>query len=788
MQLLLCTALLLSAQGTDSPLRFEVTSAGHRVVACLPAEVAATLPDGSLTQQQGEAILTLALLTDNAKTPGPSMFGKYARSGNKLTFRPRFAFRAGATYRARLQAAGKTTSLDYRVPMPADKAPPRLVKIYPTADVLPANHLRFYLYFDRPMRGGTELFKHLILRDQKGKEIDAPWLNDEIWDEDNNCLILYIHPGRIKWGVELRESMGPVLHEKQSYSLVVRGEWTDLDGNKIGKDTIKRFRTTGEDRTRIELRKWKLTAPKAGTRDAVTLAIPRSIDYRSLQTGLTVRNSKGRVVAGTVASGKGEMSWRFTPMQPWQAEAYRVSVNPDLEDVAGNTPARPFDMDLLTPKLPPQKLQFEFEPQESFEAARLKNWHHWRGPEANGTAPKADPPINWDKTTNIQWKAAVPGRGSATPIVWGDQVFVVTAIPTDRVAAPADLPKVDPALPRKTSPPNTYHQFVVLSFDRNTGKLRWQRKAAEQVPHEGHHASHSYAAGSPTTDGKFLYVSFGSFGIYCYDLAGTLQWQRDLGRLITRLGWGEAVTPVIHGNRLLLNWDQEKDSALICLDARTGKTLWKTPRDEVTSWNTPLVVQHKGRTQVIVNGTKRVRGYDLETGKEIWQCGPMTVNAIPSAVTADGIAYCMSGYGNAIAVAVPLDSTGNVAADRLIWRYRKGTPYVPSPLLLNDRLIFTQTNGPRLTILDRKTGRAILDRERLPEVQSFYASPAAAAGRIYLVDRAGTTLVLKQSDKLEILALNPLGDGVDASPVLVGDQLFLRGEKTLYCIREARKP
>jgi outer membrane protein assembly factor BamB len=796
MQFLLCTALLLSAQGTGSPLRFEVTADGQKVVARLPAEVAARLPAGPLTQEQGEAVLTLALLADKTNLPGPSMLGKYVRSGNELTFTPRLRLSAGATYRASLKAAGRTTSLDHRMPMPKALAPPRVLEIYPTADVLPANHLRFYIHFDRPMRGGRELFQHLAILDDKGKEIEEPWLVDEIWDEANNCLVLYIHPGRIKWGVELRESMGPVLHEKRSYTLVVRGEWTDLEGNKIGKDTIKRFGTTPEDRSRIELGEWKLTAPAAGTRGPLVLSLSRSIDYRSLQTGLTVLNARNEVLAGAITIGKDEKSWSFVPARPWQVGPHNVSVSPDLEDVAGNTPSRPFDMNLLTPRPPAQKLDLAFEPRlqhsdapgEGPEKARLDNWHHWRGPLANGTAPKADPPVTWDKNTNIQWKAAIPGRGSATPIVWGDQVFVVTAIQTDRIAAPADLPKVDPTLQRKTTPPNTYYQFVVLSFDRNTGKLRWRRQAAEMVPHEGHHPSHSYAAGSPTTDGKFLYVSFGSFGIYCYDLDGTLQWHRDLGRMITRLGWGEAVTPVIHGNRLLLNWDQEKGSALICLDAQTGKTLWKAPRDQVTSWNTPLVVEHKGRTQVIVNGTNGACGHDLETGKEIWQCGPMTTNAIPSPVAADGIAYCMSGYGKFVAVAVPLDSVGDVSAeDRLAWTYRKGTPYVPSPLLLNDRLIFTEANGARLTILDRKTGRAILDRERLPGVQSFYASPAAAAGRIYLVDRRGMTLVLKQSDKLEVLAINELGEGVDASPVLVGRQLFLRGEKTLYCIAESVK-
>jgi hypothetical protein len=360
MRFLLCTALLLSVQGTDAPLRFEATADGQQVVARLPAEVAGKLPAGPLTQQQGEAVLAVALVAD--KAPGPSMLGKYVRNGNELTFTPRFPLSAGATYRASLRAVGSITALDYHVPLPAAKAPPRVVKIYPTADVLPANHLRFYIYFDRPMRGGKELFKHLAIIDHKGKEIEEPWLIDEIWDEENNCLILYIHPGRIKWGVELRELMVPVLYEKRSYALVVRGEWTDLEGNKIGKDTIKKFRTTPEDRVRIELSEWKLTAPTAGTRDAVVLTLSKSVDYRSLHTGLTVRNARGQSIAGTIAIGKDEMSWRFTPTQPWQAGLHQVSVSPDLEDVAGNTPSRPFDMDLLTPKRQPQKLQFEFAP------------------------------------------------------------------------------------------------------------------------------------------------------------------------------------------------------------------------------------------------------------------------------------------------------------------------------------------------------------------------------------------------------------------------------------------
>lgn len=416
---------------------------------------------------------------------------------------------------------------------------------------------------------------------------------------------------------------------------------------------------------------------------------------------------------------------------------------------------------------------------------RLDQWHHWRGPNADGTAPKANPPTNWDATKNVKWKVELPGRGSATPIVWDDRVFTVTAVATDRVAATADLPKSDPRFERRTNAPKNYYQFLVFAFDRNTGKLLWKHTATERVPHEGHHESHSYAAGSPTTDGKRLYVSFGSFGIYCYDLDGKLLWQRDLGRMNTRLGWGEAVTPVIHEGSLLLNWDQEADSALYCLDAATGETRWKADRDEKTSWNTPLIVEHKGKTQVIVNATDRVRSYDLATGKVLWAYGPMTVNAIPSPVAADGVVYLLSGYRGTAGAAVSLDSVGDVSkSDKVLWRLTRGAPYVPSPLLVGERLYFTEGNTAFLSILDIKTGKPILDRERLPTVRSFYASPVAAAGRIYLVDRSGTTLVLKQGDRLEVLATNRLDDPIDGSPAAVGKQLFLRSASRLYCIEE----
>jgi hypothetical protein len=359
----LCFTVALLAQPAEPALRFRaLPDQGREVVARLPADVAGKLPLGRLTPEQGESLLTLALLGDDKKTPGPAMLGKYERQENELTFTPRFRLDAGQTYRAGLKLDGKLVSLDYLMPAPPPKAPPTVVKIYPTTDVLPANHLKFYIYFDRPMRGGKELFKHIVLIDDKGNEILDPWLIDEIWDEENNCLILYIHPGRIKWGVGLRQILGPVLHEKRQYSLNLRKEWTDIDGNKMSQDVVKKFHTTPEDRVRIALSQWKLAAAKAGTREPLTLTLPKPIDHRSLQRFLSVTDDKGQQVDGKMAIGGEEKTWQFTPNTVWRNHGYRLEIGGELEDVAGNTPLRPFDLDLKAPKLGPQKLRFDFQP------------------------------------------------------------------------------------------------------------------------------------------------------------------------------------------------------------------------------------------------------------------------------------------------------------------------------------------------------------------------------------------------------------------------------------------
>jgi outer membrane protein assembly factor BamB len=430
---------------------------------------------------------------------------------------------------------------------------------------------------------------------------------------------------------------------------------------------------------------------------------------------------------------------------------------------------------------------------EDFAAASLANWHQWRGPLANGTSPTADPPLKWDETTNIRWKAALPGQGSSTPIIWGDNVFLQAAIETDRTIELPPEPEKEvkppptgtPPMPRKPPRPDHVHQFVVMCMDRNTGALRWQHVATEEVPHEGHHRDHGYASFSPTTDGRYLYVSFGSRGIYCYDFDGRQLWKRDLGDMETYAAFGEGTSPVIYGDSLIVNWDHQGDSFLTVLDPRSGETRWKVDREPVTSCATPLVVEYAGRTQVIVNASNRTRSYDLKTGEVIWECGGQVAAAIPCPVTYEGLVYCMTGFRGSALYAIPLDAKGDITdTDKIAWHKNQGTPYVPSPLLYGDLLYFTGSNGSALTCLDAKTGEAVIERQRLPGLSNIYGSPVGAAERVYITGRDGTTLVLKHGRTLEVLATNKLDDGIDASAALAGKQLFLRSPAHLYCIEE----
>lgn len=414
-------------------------------------------------------------------------------------------------------------------------------------------------------------------------------------------------------------------------------------------------------------------------------------------------------------------------------------------------------------------------------AQSVDSWTAWRGPNQNGTASKtARPPIRWSNTENIAWTAELPGTGTSTPIVWDGKIFVLSAKPTDRKA---DSPvAMDERM--KTTPPNVFFQFILTCVDLNSGKRLWSRVCVEEVPHEGRHPTHTYAGSSPTTDGKRLYVSFGSRGIFAYSFDGDPLWNTDLGDMITRRGWGEAVTPVVHNGSLIVNWDQEEGSFITCLDAESGEAKWKTPRpNEVTSWNTPLVTEVDGKAVAVVNGTHRVRAYDLASGQELWSCGGQTVNAIPSPVRFGDHAIVMSGYRGSNASSIPLKSRGEISASADVsWAIKGGTPYVPSPLLVGNRLYFTSTNRNVLSIINAATGERLAEPMRLTALRNIYASPVATADHIYILDREGTCVVLSIGDDPELIAVNKLNDTTDASPVIIGNQLLIRSWNKLYCI------
>jgi outer membrane protein assembly factor BamB len=415
----------------------------------------------------------------------------------------------------------------------------------------------------------------------------------------------------------------------------------------------------------------------------------------------------------------------------------------------------------------------------------VESWPQWRGPLASGVSPDAQPPLEWSDTKNIRWKTLLPGKGHSTPIVWGDRIFLTTAIPHGESMRPR-LP------PRPGAHDNCaltqQHEYVVLALARASGKVLWQRSVHKDLPHEAGHVTASHASPSPATDGELLFASFGSRGLYCLTLDGKLVWQKQLGEMHTKHGHGEGISPVLHGHTLIVNWDHEEQSFLIALDKRTGKQVWRVARAEDTSWSTPIVVEHAGRAQVIVPGTNRLRGYDLASGAVVWECAGLSSNVVSSPVAAQGLVLAGSSYETRALMAIRLDgASGDITGGKqVLWLRRRGAPYVPSPLLYGSFIYTLQHYQGILSRINIWSGDDEGGPFRLEAIDNVYASPVGAAGRIYITSRDGVTQVLSHdAQPPRTLAVNRLDDTVNASAALAGRDLLLRGERYLYCIAEA---
>jgi outer membrane protein assembly factor BamB len=284
------------------------------------------------------------------------------------------------------------------------------------------------------------------------------------------------------------------------------------------------------------------------------------------------------------------------------------------------------------------------------------------------------------------------------------------------------------------------------------------------------------------TDGKHVFCSFGSRGIYCYDMNGKKVWEKDLGDMQTRAGFGEGATPALFGDTLVIPWDHEGQSFVAALSAKNGDEKWRVERDEVTTWATPLIVPRGNGQQAILNGSNRVRSYDLANGKVLWECGGQAQNPIPTPVANEKTAFVMTGFRGYALYAIPLDASGDLTGtDKVSWKREDGTPYISSPVLLDGRLYITKGRDAILTCLDAATGSEHYANERLAELKTLYSSPVAAGGNLYFFDREGNNVVVKAGETFEVVATNKLEETIDASPAIVGDVMYVRGEKSLYC-------
>lgn len=380
---------------------------------------------------------------------------------------------------------------------------------------------------------------------------------------------------------------------------------------------------------------------------------------------------------------------------------------------------------------------------------------------------RGDAPVRWSDTENLAWKVAIPGLGNSSPVIWGEKLFLTTAIPAGE---------------------NQY-RLTVLAIDRKSGKTLWERTAAVVTPHEGYHRRYgSHASNSPGTDGKRLYTFFGSNGAYVYDLDGKLLWSFDPGlKLRMRNAFGEGTAAVLDGDTLLLNYDHEGPDVLYALDAATRKTRWKADRDEISNWSPPLVVTHGGVRQSVLAAPGKIRAYDMKDGKVLWECAGLGANTIPAPVAHNGMVIVMSGFRNPNLLAIRLGRTGDLTGtDAIVWTTNRGTSYTASPVLHNGRIWFLTDSG-MLSSLDATTGKPYYERTRLPKPYNFKASPVGVKDRLYLSSEEGDVIVVGMGERMEVLSTNSMADQMFiATPAVAGGDLYLRSTTHLFRISQEK--
>ena len=420
------------------------------------------------------------------------------------------------------------------------------------------------------------------------------------------------------------------------------------------------------------------------------------------------------------------------------------------------------------------------------------NWAGWRGPDGQGISLEKNLPSEWSDTKNVLWKTPIAGRGYSQPVIWGNRVFLTTDV--ENGAAPAThKPPVHMMGKEEFKHPewagvNLLHKFETICLDRDSGKVLWEKVSYEGTVFDYRHKRGNYAAPTPVTDGKYVWSYFGSEGLYCYDFKGNLVWKKSLGQILT-LGMGVATSPVLFDNVLIIQCDENEGekSFIVGFDKKTGKEVWRQARKVQVSWSTPVLVNAGTRTELITSGNELVIAYDPKTGKELWQTEGVKANAIATPLIGHGLVIASTGYPSKNIIAIKPGGTGKLGADQVVWKYNKGTAYVPSPILYGD-YVYLMSDGGVMTCLEAKTGKIVYEGGRVPIATKFYgASPVAFDDKILLTSDDGDTFVIKAGPKHEVLGTNSLGEPCKTSIAIADGKLFIRGEKHLFCIGKPTK-
>ncbi|MBX3411827.1 MAG: PQQ-binding-like beta-propeller repeat protein [Pirellulales bacterium] len=424
-------------------------------------------------------------------------------------------------------------------------------------------------------------------------------------------------------------------------------------------------------------------------------------------------------------------------------------------------------------------------------APSSSDWPQFRGPHATGAVEAGTLPLKWSATENVRWKQAIPGRGWASPIVWGDRVFLTT-VESDGdgekqrrgLYLGGERPEISPAV----------HRWKVMCLDLADGTLLWEKTAHEGPPPSSIHLKNTYASETPVTDGELLYVYFGNVGVFAYDFEGNRVWSKNLGNYPSANGWGTGASPTLTDDALIVLNDNEESSFITALDKQTGAEKWRVARDRGSNWATPFVWRTPERTELIASGAGQVLSYDLD-GNVLWQLNEMSRNAIPTPFAHHGLLYVTSGHvmGNkkplvAVKPGAKGDITPVAGADTsefVAWRQKAAAPYNPSPLAYGD-YIYVVLDAGIIACYDANTGEIAYGKRRIPDGKAYTASPWAYRDAIFCLNEFGVTTVVKAGPEFEVLHTNPLDEEAMclATPAIAGNKLLIRTDSQLYCIEE----